>query len=45
MHPIGYKNVRRAFEVAAMYAWQQRLMPRELKVDDLFDDVTGALGR
>lgn len=45
MHPIGYANVRRAFEVAAQYAWQQHLMPRELKVDDLFNDVTGALGR
>ncbi len=43
-HPIGYANVRSAFEVAAQCAWQQRLVPRELKVDDLFDDVTGALG-
>jgi hypothetical protein len=25
------------------YAWKQRLMPRELKLDDLFDATTRAL--
>ena len=44
-HPIGYANVRRAFEVAAQCSWRQRMIPRELKVGDLFDDVTGALER
>ena len=31
------------FEVAAQYAWQQKLIPRELKIDDLFNDVTRSL--
>jgi 4,5-dihydroxyphthalate decarboxylase len=42
-HPIGYSANRRNFEVAAQYAWQQRLMPRELRLDDLFDATTRAL--
>ena len=42
-HPIGYSANKRNFEVAAQYAWKQRLMPRELKVDDLFDATTRAL--
>ncbi len=41
--PIGFTNNRRNFEVAAQYAWQQRIIPRELKIDDLFNDVTRAL--
>lgn len=42
-HPIGYSVNQRNFEVAAQYAWKQRLMPRELKLDDLFDATTRAL--
>ena len=42
-HPIGYSANRRNFEVAMEYAWKQRLMPRELKLDDLFDATTRAL--
>ena len=41
--PIGYSANKRNFEVAAQYAWKQRLMPRELKLDDLFDATTRAL--
>jgi 4,5-dihydroxyphthalate decarboxylase len=41
--PIGYSANKRNFEVAAQYAWQQRLMPRQLKVEDLFDATTRAL--
>lgn len=41
--PIGFSNNRRNFEVAAQYAWQQKLIPRELKIDDLFNDVTRSL--
>jgi len=41
--PIGYSANKRNFEVAAQYAWRQRLMPRELKLDDLFDATTRAL--
>ena len=42
-HPIGYAANKRNFEVAAQYAWKQRLMPRELKLEDLFDATTRAL--
>ena len=41
--PIGYSAVRRNFEVAAEYAWQQRIIPRQLKVEDLFDATTRVL--
>ena len=42
--PIGFAANRRNFEIAAQYAWQQRLIPRELKLDDLFDATTRSLG-
>jgi 4,5-dihydroxyphthalate decarboxylase len=41
--PIGYTANRKNFEMAAEYAWQQRLMPRRLDVDELFDETTRAL--
>ena len=41
--PIGYSAVRKNFEMAAEYAWQQRLMPRHLGMDELFDETTRAL--
>ena len=41
--PIGMSAVRRNFEIAAEYAWQQGLTPKQLKVDDLFDATTRAL--
>ncbi len=34
------RPTRRNFEVAAEYAWQQRIIPRALKVEDLFDATT-----
>ena len=41
--PIGYSNNKRNFEVAALYASQQKLVPRDLKIDDLFNDLTRSL--
>jgi len=41
--PIGYSANRRNFEVAAEYAWKQRIIPKQLKVEDLFDATTRAL--
>jgi 4,5-dihydroxyphthalate decarboxylase len=41
--PIGYTNNKRNFEVAALYASQQKIIPRELKIDDLFNDVTRSM--
>jgi len=41
--PIGYSANRRNFEVAAEYAWQQRIIPKALKLEELFDATTRAL--
>ena len=41
--PIGYSNNKRNFEMAAQYASQQKIIPRELKIDDLFNDLTRSL--
>ena len=43
IRPIGYSAMKRNFEVALEYAWQQRIIPRELKVEDLLDATTRAL--
>lgn len=43
LRPIGYSANRRNFEVAAEYAWQQRIISRQLKVEDLLDATTRAL--
>jgi len=43
IRPIGYTANRRNFEVATEYAWKQRLFPKELKLDDLFDATTRTL--
>ena len=43
IRPIGYSANRRNFEVAADYASQQRIVPKALKVEDLFDEVTRKL--
>jgi 4,5-dihydroxyphthalate decarboxylase len=42
-NPIGWSANRRNFEVAAQYAWQQRLLARPLGLEDLFDATTRAL--
>lgn len=43
IRPIGYSANRRNFEVAAEYAWQQRIVPKPLKLEDLFDATTRTL--
>jgi hypothetical protein len=37
--------VRTGLEIAIDYVHRQRLIPRRLTVDELFDEVTRALGR
>jgi 4,5-dihydroxyphthalate decarboxylase len=44
MQPFGVEANRRNLEVAIDYAHQQRLIPRRFEVEELFDDVTRALG-
>jgi 4,5-dihydroxyphthalate decarboxylase len=42
-HPFGVEACRPALEMIITYAVQQKLIPRPLEVDDLFDDTTRAL--
>jgi 4,5-dihydroxyphthalate decarboxylase len=41
--PIGISAMKRNFEVAAQYSWQQRTVPRELRIEDLLDATTRTL--
>jgi 4,5-dihydroxyphthalate decarboxylase len=43
MTPFGLEANRRNLEVAIDYVYQQRLIPKRFKVDELFDDVTRKL--
>jgi 4,5-dihydroxyphthalate decarboxylase len=42
---FGVEACRKALEMAIQFAMQQRLLPRPLTVDELFDDTTRRLGR
>jgi 4,5-dihydroxyphthalate decarboxylase len=44
LNPFGVGANRRNLEVAIDFAHRQRLIPRRFEVDELFDDVTRALG-
>ncbi len=44
-NPFGLEANRRNLEVAIDYVHRQGLIPRRFEVDELFDDVTRALGR
>lgn len=43
--PFGVEANRKSLELVINYAAQQQLIPRRYPVDELFDDVTRALGR
>jgi 4,5-dihydroxyphthalate decarboxylase len=43
-NPFGVAANRRNLEVAIDYVYRQGLIPRRFAVDELFDDVTRALG-
>jgi 4,5-dihydroxyphthalate decarboxylase len=40
---FGLANIRRSLELIIGYSTQQGLIPKQIAVDDLFDDVTGNL--
>ena len=40
---FGVGNIRRSLELIIEYSVQQKLIPARLAMDDLFDDLTGAL--
>lgn len=42
-YPYGVEANRKALETAILFARQQNLIPRHLKVDELFDDTTRTL--
>ena len=42
--PIGLEANRKGIQLAIDWALDQKIIPRRLTVDELFDDVTGALG-
>ena len=44
LQPFGFEACRPAVEMMTDYALQQKLLPRPLTVDELFDDTTRALG-
>ncbi|MBU9559552.1 phosphate ABC transporter substrate-binding protein [Burkholderia multivorans] len=42
--PIGLEANRKGIELAIEWALDQKILPRRLSVDELFDDVTASLG-
>jgi 4,5-dihydroxyphthalate decarboxylase len=42
--PIGFEANRKGIELAIDWALDQKIIPRRLSYDELFDDVTGSLG-
>ncbi len=42
--PFGVEAMRKALALAIQYAFEQQVIPRRFKVDELFDDTTRALG-
>jgi 4,5-dihydroxyphthalate decarboxylase len=42
--PIGLEANRKGLQLAIDWALDQKIIPRRLTVDELFDDVTGSLG-
>jgi 4,5-dihydroxyphthalate decarboxylase len=41
--PIGLEANRKGIQLAIDWALDQKIIPRRLSVDELFDDVTGSL--
>ena len=41
--PFGLENNRKAFELAIEWSYEQKIIPRRLSVDELFDDTTAGL--
>ncbi len=42
--PMGVEANHKGLELAIIWAFEQKIIPRMLSVDELFDDVTGSLG-
>ena len=44
VHPFGVEACRPALEMIINYCVQQKLIPRRLAIEELFDDTTRSLG-
>jgi len=42
--PLGVEANRKGLELAIDWSFEQKIIPRRLSVDELFDETTGALG-
>jgi 4,5-dihydroxyphthalate decarboxylase len=42
--PLGFEANRKGFELAIQWAYEQKIIPRMMSVDELFDDTVAALG-
>ncbi len=42
--PLGVEANRKGLQLAIEWAFEQKIIPRKLSVDELFDEVTGTLG-
>jgi 4,5-dihydroxyphthalate decarboxylase len=42
--PMGLEANRKGLALAIEWAFEQKIIPRKLSVDELFDDVTATLG-
>jgi len=42
--PFGVAALRKPLELITQYAFEQKIIPRRIEVDELFDDTTRALG-
>lgn len=42
--PLGLEANRKGLELAIQWSYEQKIIPRMLTVDELFDDTTGSLG-
>lgn len=42
--PLGFEANRKGLELAIRWSYEQKIIPRMLNVDELFDDTTAALG-
>ncbi len=42
--PVGLEANRKGIQLAIDWAFEQKIVPRRISVDELFDETTAALG-
>jgi 4,5-dihydroxyphthalate decarboxylase len=43
-HPFGLEANRKNLELIIQFSWEQKMLPRKMTVDELFNDLTANLG-